>query len=70
LKTEVMRAAPAGNALAIRGEVTRQAKQVAFAEAIARDAEGRLVSRSTGTWLLHRGAADAGPGAASGRSSK
>jgi acyl-coenzyme A thioesterase PaaI-like protein len=30
------------------------AKQVAFAEASVRDAEGRLVSRSTGTFLLHR----------------
>ena len=54
LKTEVMRAAQAGQHLSLRGTVTRQAKQVAFAEAVARDHQGRVVSRSTGTWLLHR----------------
>ena len=54
LKTEVMRAAQAGDTLVVRGEVTRQAKLVAFAEAVIRDAEGQLISRSTGTWLLHR----------------
>jgi acyl-coenzyme A thioesterase PaaI-like protein len=30
------------------------ARQVAYAEATARDADGQLVSRSTGTFLLHR----------------
>ena len=30
------------------------ARQVAYGEATARDAEGRLVSRATGTFLLHR----------------
>jgi uncharacterized protein (TIGR00369 family) len=70
LKTEVMRPAPAGEPLAIRGEVTRQAKQVAFAEATARDADGRLVSRSTGTWLLHREATGEAAGAGEGLSSK
>lgn len=69
LKTEVMRAAAAGEAVAIRGEVTRQAKQVAFAEATARDSDGRLVSRSTGTWLLHREPAGEGAGAGEGLSS-
>jgi acyl-coenzyme A thioesterase PaaI-like protein len=54
LKTEVMRAAPVGQPLSVRGGVTRQAKVVAYAEAMTRDAEGRIVSRSTGTWLLHR----------------
>lgn len=54
LKTETMRAASAGERLAVRGAVMRQAKQVAFAEARIEDADGRLVSRSTGTFLLHR----------------
>jgi uncharacterized protein (TIGR00369 family) len=54
LKTETMRPATAGQRLAVRGAVMRQAKQVAFAEARIEDAEGRLVSRSTGTFLLHR----------------
>ena len=30
------------------------AKQVAYAEASVSDADGQLVSRSTGTFLLHR----------------
>jgi acyl-coenzyme A thioesterase PaaI-like protein len=32
----------------------RQTKQVAFAEARIEDGEGRLVSRSTGTFLVQR----------------
>jgi uncharacterized protein (TIGR00369 family) len=54
LKTETMRPAAAGERLAVRGAVMRQAKQIAFAEARIEDAEGRLVSRSTGTFLLQR----------------
>ncbi len=30
------------------------ARQVAYAEASVTDADGQLVSRSTGTFLLHR----------------
>ena len=54
LKTETMRPAAAGERLAVRGAVMRQTKQIAFAEARIEDAEGRLVSRSTGTFLLQR----------------
>jgi uncharacterized protein (TIGR00369 family) len=54
LKTETMRPAVAGERLAVRGAVMRQAKQVAFAEARIEDAKGRLVSRSTGTFLVQR----------------
>jgi uncharacterized protein (TIGR00369 family) len=54
MKTETMRAAEAGATLTVRGEVVRAARQVAYAEARVRDAEGRLVSRATGTFLLHR----------------
>jgi acyl-coenzyme A thioesterase PaaI-like protein len=32
----------------------RAAKQVAYAEASVRDAQGQLVSRATGTFLLQR----------------
>jgi uncharacterized protein (TIGR00369 family) len=64
MKTETMRVANAGDRLALKGEVVRLAKQVAYAEASVRDAEGRLVSRATGTFLLHRAEADA-PGAPS-----
>jgi uncharacterized protein (TIGR00369 family) len=54
MKTETMRAARAGETLRVRGEVVRMARQVAYVEATVRDANGRLVSRSTGTFLLHR----------------
>ena len=54
LKTETMLPAMAGTAYSFRGEVTRLAKQVAFAEAAVRDADGKLISRATGTFLLHR----------------
>ena len=55
LKTETMRSAAGGERLAVRGAVMRQTKQVAFAEARIEDAKGRLVSRSTGTFLVQRG---------------
>jgi acyl-coenzyme A thioesterase PaaI-like protein len=55
LKTETMRAAAAGERYSLRGDVTRLARQVAFAEALLRDAGGQLVSRATGTFLLDRG---------------
>jgi uncharacterized protein (TIGR00369 family) len=54
MKTETMRPASSGRTHAARAHVTRLARQVAFAEAAVRDADGRLVSRSTGTFLLHR----------------
>jgi len=49
-----MRPASAGARYALRGEVTRMARQVAYAEAVLRDGDGSIVSRSTGTFLLHR----------------
>ncbi len=54
LKTETMRPATVGERYALRGEVVRLARQVAYGEASVRDAAGRLVSRATGTFLLHR----------------
>jgi acyl-coenzyme A thioesterase PaaI-like protein len=54
MKTETMRVANAGDQLAVRGEVVRAARQVAYVEASVRDAEGQIVSRATGTFLLHR----------------
>ena len=38
----------------LRGDVVRLAKQVAYGEATVRDADGVLISRATGTFLLHR----------------
>jgi uncharacterized protein (TIGR00369 family) len=54
MKTETMRVANAGDHFAVRGDVVRLARQVAYAEASVRDAEGRMVSRATGTFLLLR----------------
>jgi uncharacterized protein (TIGR00369 family) len=54
MKTETMRVAQAGEDLRVEGHVVRMARQVAYAEATARDGEGQLVSRATGTFLLHR----------------
>ncbi len=54
MKTETMLPAAVGTPYAVRGEVVRMAKQVAFAEATVRDPDGKLVSRATGTFLLHR----------------
>ena len=54
MKTECMRPALKGNEFTLRGEVVRLAKQVAYGEAAMRDAEHTLISRATGTFLLHR----------------
>jgi acyl-coenzyme A thioesterase PaaI-like protein len=54
LKCETMRGAVLGETYAVRGDVTRMARQVAFAEATLRSEAGALVSRATGTFLLHR----------------
>src|SRR3954453_18669494 len=54
MKTETMRVAKAGDPLRVEGGVVPMARQVAYAEATTRDADGQLLSRSTGTFLLHR----------------
>jgi uncharacterized protein (TIGR00369 family) len=54
MKTECMRPALKGETYTFRGEVARLAKQVAYGEAAVRDADGALISRATGTFLLHR----------------
>lgn len=54
MKGDYIRAASKEVAYAVRGEVTRLTKQIAFAEATITDAAGDIVSRATGTFLLHR----------------
>ena len=54
MKTEMMRPALVLAPLVVRGEVVRMARQVAFVEGRVRNAENNLVSRATGTWMLHR----------------
>jgi len=55
------RPAMKGTAYTLRGEVVRLAKQVAYGEAMVRDEEGALISRATGTFLLHRDEAASKP---------
>jgi uncharacterized protein (TIGR00369 family) len=54
MKVETMRPASLGQSYRLRGEVVRMARQVAYAEATVVDEEDQMVSRSTGTFLLHR----------------
>jgi acyl-coenzyme A thioesterase PaaI-like protein len=54
IKTETMRPAERGVPYTLRGDVVRMARQVAYGEAALRDADGALVSRATGTFLLYR----------------
>jgi len=54
MKIETMRPALDGGTYVLRGDVVRMARQVAYAEASTVDVDGQLVSRSTGTFLLHR----------------
>ena len=54
LKSELMLPASTGSTYTVRGQVVRMAKQIAFVEAAVRDDGGRLVSRATATFLLHR----------------
>jgi uncharacterized protein (TIGR00369 family) len=54
IKYETMRTAEVGNALTVRGEVVRLARQVAYVESWVRDIQGELVSRGTGTFFVRR----------------
>ncbi len=54
MKVETMRPALVGTTYRLRGDVVRMARQVAYAEATVSDLSDQLVSRSTGTFLLHR----------------
>lgn len=54
IKTELMRPAAAGDVLSVRGAVVRETRQIAFAEARIENGSAQLVSRATGTFLLHR----------------
>lgn len=54
LSGSYLRAANEGGTFVVRGEVSRLTRTIAFAAATCSDAEGNLVSRATGTFLLHR----------------
>jgi len=54
MSTELMRPARRGEAYDVRGEVVRLTRQIAHAQATITDAQGKFVSRGTGTFLVHR----------------
>ena len=54
MTTELMRPALMDVHYVIRGDVVRLTRQIAYAEATITSDEGKLISRSTGTFLVHR----------------
>ena len=54
IKTELIRPAAKDGSYRLRGDVVRLSRQVGFGEAELRNDEGKIVSRATGTFLLHR----------------
>jgi len=58
MTTELMRPALLDVHYVVRGEVVRLARQIAYAEATISGEDGKLISRSTGTFLVHRAKAD------------
>jgi uncharacterized protein (TIGR00369 family) len=57
MTTELMRPALLEGRYTVRGDVVRLTRQIAYAEATISSDEGKLVSRSTGTFLVHRSTA-------------
>jgi uncharacterized protein (TIGR00369 family) len=55
MTTELLRPAMLGERYTLRGDVIRLTRQIAYAEATLTSGEGKLVSRSTGTFLVQRG---------------
>jgi uncharacterized protein (TIGR00369 family) len=51
---QTIRSASAGDALRVRGEVTRASTQVGYVESTVRSADGEVVSKATATFLLRR----------------
>jgi uncharacterized protein (TIGR00369 family) len=54
MTTELMRPALLGEPYLFRGEVVRLTRQIAYAEATLANADSKLVSRATGTFLIRR----------------
>ena len=54
IKSELMRPALKGETYKLRGAVVRMGRQVAYGESTITTAEGKIVSRATGTFLIHR----------------
>ncbi len=62
-----MRGAKAGEPLAVRGEVVRLARQIAYLETTITNADGDKVSTASGTFILRRRDPDATPPASGAR---
>lgn len=58
MTTELMRPALLDAHYVVRGDVVRLTRHIAYAEATIASDEGKLVSRSTGTFLVHRSTKD------------
>jgi acyl-coenzyme A thioesterase PaaI-like protein len=54
MSTELLRPALLGEHYTLRGDVVRLTRQIGFGEASLTSADGKLVSRSTATFLLRR----------------
>jgi uncharacterized protein (TIGR00369 family) len=54
ITTELLRPASVGATYRLRGDVVRLTRQIAYAEGALTSAEGELVSRASGTFLVHR----------------
>jgi uncharacterized protein (TIGR00369 family) len=57
MKTDCLKGAQKGDALKVRGEVTRMTKLIAFTAATVTNANDELICRSTGTFMISRGEA-------------
>jgi uncharacterized protein (TIGR00369 family) len=54
MTSELLRPAMRDEHYLVRGDVVRLTRQIAYAEASISAADGKLVSRATGTFLVHR----------------
>lgn len=54
MTTELLRPARVGENYVLRADVVRLTRQIAYAEATLSNAESKLVSRATGTFLIRR----------------
>lgn len=58
MTTELMRPALLEVHYVVRGDVVRLTRQIAYAEATISSDDGKLISRSSGTFLVHRSSED------------
>ena len=56
MKVDCLKGASKGDALKVRGAVTRMTKLIAFTEAVVTNEKDEVLTRSTGTFMIHRDA--------------